>query len=61
MTMYQIIVSSNLPYPISFEYTVKASGMATAIARAVRLYKKEPRLFRKRMDNMSIRVGAAKF
>jgi glycogen synthase len=61
MTMYQVVVTSFLPYPISFEYTIKASGMATAIARAVRLYKKEPRVFRKRMDNMSVKVGAAKF
>ena len=59
MKYFSIIVTAYIPYPITFEYLEKATGFGTAINRAVRRYRKEPRVARKRIDNLIVKVGKA--
>ena len=44
MTAYLVNVYTFYPYKIEFSYTEKASNHAVAISRAVKKFRKEPRL-----------------
>lgn len=52
--IYQVRVTSYIPYPITREYTEKATAFATAVARAMKEYRRDPRVLRKRIDKMSV-------
>lgn len=54
MKIYVVRVTAYIPYPIVREYTEQASSFSTAIARAVKEYRKEPRVARKKIDRMSV-------
>ena len=41
MNNYFVKVIGMLPFPIEKKYTIKASNMATAVARAIRKYPKD--------------------
>jgi hypothetical protein len=60
MKMYVVKVTAYIPYPITREYTQKATGFGTAISRSVRQYRKDPRISRHRIDNMTVSVGTAR-
>ncbi len=55
--LFVVRVTANIPYPVTFEYTEKATGFATAVRRAIAKYKKEPRTARKHIDALTIKVG----
>lgn len=60
MKMYVVKVTAYIPYPITREYTEKATEFPAAISRAVREYRKDPRISRRRIDNMTVNAGVAK-
>ena len=55
--MFAVKVTAYIPYPITREYTQCTSGLPTAVARSIRLYRKDPRVIRKRIKQMTINVG----
>jgi hypothetical protein len=63
MKVYAIRIAAYIPYPIYREYVEEASDFSVAISRAVKKYRKEERVFRKRIDRMSVQVvkGMTKF
>lgn len=61
MKIYVIKVTAYIPYPIKREYTEKASNFSVAISRAVKKYRQDPRISRKRIDTITVSAGAAKF
>lgn len=54
MKLYVVRVTAYIPYPIIREYTQKAGSFAVAVNRAMREYKKEPRVARHRIKQMSV-------
>lgn len=60
MRMYVVRVTAYIPYPIVREYTQKASNFQAAIARSITAYRRDPRISRKKIENMSISAGVAK-
>jgi hypothetical protein len=54
MRTYLITVSWYAPYPKSSEFRIKASAIPTAVARALREWKKE--IGRKRWENLVVKV-----
>ena len=59
MRMYVVRVTSNIPYPITREYTQKASNFSAAIGRSIKAYRSDPRIARHKIDNMSVHAGTA--
>lgn len=59
MKLYVVKVTAYIPYPITREYTEQATDFSAAISRAVKKYRKEPRVSRKRISNMSVSAGMA--
>ena len=57
MKYYNVRVIAYIPYPIECSYLEKASSFATAIQRAVKNYKKEPRVQRKVIRNMTVHAA----
>ena len=57
MKMFVIKVTAYIPYPVTREYTQKATGFSTAISRAIREYRKDPRVARRRIDNLNVHAG----
>ena len=54
MKNYFVKIKAMLPYPVEREYREGASNMATAVARAIRRYRKE--LNGKRIKDLLIKV-----
>lgn len=59
MKMFAVNVTAYIPYPITREYTETATGMPTAVARAIRKYRADARVKRKRIDQMVVKIGVA--
>jgi hypothetical protein len=59
MKMYIVKVTAYIPYPITREYTQKCTSFSTAMSRSIREYRKDPRIARRRIDNMSVNAGTA--
>jgi hypothetical protein len=56
MSTYIVKVKAEIPYPWEKEYRIAASGASTAVARAIRAYRKEERIQRKRITSYRIAV-----
>lgn len=56
MAIYVIKVTGYIPYPISREYTERASNFSAAISRAVKQYRKEDRVKGKKMKRMGVQA-----
>lgn len=54
MKAYLIEVSFNAPYPLKKAYRQEASGLHTAISRAIKLWKKE--IKGKRINEVAIKA-----
>ena len=59
MKIFVVKVTAYIPYPITREYTEKASNFSAAIGRAVHKYRKEDRVGRKHISNMTVSAGVA--
>lgn len=54
MKIFVVRVTAYIPYPIIREYTERAGSFATAVNRSMRQYKREPRVARHRIKQMSV-------
>jgi len=59
MKVYIVNVTAYIPYPISREYTERATEFGAAISRAIRKYRSDERIKGHHIDTMLIRVGKA--
>lgn len=55
MHAYIIKVKANLPYPIEKEYRIVSWHLWTAISRALKQFRAEPKLTRKRLGEVTIK------
>ena len=60
MNQYWIEVTADIPYPIQETFRVKASGIATAINRGVRDYRKFIQNLRGKKKITALRIKAMK-
>jgi len=60
MTTYLVKVAAELNYWWDKEYRIQATSAATAIARAMREFRKEERIKRKRITRYRVDVTALK-
>lgn len=57
MTIFTVVVTAYIPYAVTREYTEKATSYNAAVSRAIRKYRKDERVHRRRFDNLTIKVG----
>jgi len=57
--VFAIKVTGYVPYPITREYIEKASSFAVAINRAVKKYRKDPRIAGHKMNQLTVSAGKA--
>jgi len=58
MNSYWVEITADLPYPIIKEETIKASGLAPAVSRAIRKYRLHIRKIRgkRKIDSLRIKI-----
>lgn len=56
MAYFHVALSVNLPYPINETTVIKASSFGTAIARAWRQMRKNPRFAGKRINEITVKA-----
>ena len=56
MKYFLIKVKCDTPYPIEFEYRQGGSNMRAAVGRAIKSFRNEERMKRKKIDNLLIKV-----
>jgi len=56
MNWYLITVSTYLPYIRSYDYRIKGSSESVAISKAVKNFRKEAPIKRKRVKELSIKL-----
>lgn len=61
MKMYVVKVTSYLPYPITREYTQKCTSFNTAISRSIKAYRKDPRISKRKVTQLSVSAGVGTF
>lgn len=57
MTYYSIRVTAYIPYPISREYSLRASNYAVVASKALKAYRKEERVKGKRFDRVTVQIS----
>lgn len=56
MKIYDVRVTSYIPYPITREYVIKGSNFSSVISKGVRDYRKEPRVKGKKIDRITVQA-----
>ena len=56
MAYFHVALSVNMPYPIEETAVIQASSFGTAIARAIRQLRKNPRFVGKRIKEISAKA-----
>ena len=52
MKGFTVTVRAYAPYERKYDYRINASTEATAVARALRLFRREPHIARKQLDKI---------
>lgn len=55
MKQYTISVKASIPYPLEKEYKLEAGGFHTAIARAIKQYRRE--IGRKKISDLIVKAN----
>lgn len=56
MTWYSVTVSTYMPYKREYSYRMKGSSEHIAVARAIKLFRKEPMIKGRRIQELTIQL-----